>query len=83
MKIQEPKVEALMVARSKRRSYDISDEIGNKLKHLNKKWEKLSGEISNRLAENKQLMLKHVSFLHTVAIVHLLFTYINFNTAEI
>lgn len=65
MKIQEPKMRALMVARSQRWSYDISDKKGNELKCLNEKWKKLSEEI--RLTE-KQLnqMLKHVSFLHSL-----------------
>ena len=67
MVMQQSKMEALKEVRSRKRSYNISNEMASKIKNLYEEWEKLSRTISanhQRLSvERKELILKHVSKL--------------------
>ena len=67
MVMQQSKMEVLKEVRSRKRSYNISDEMASKIKNLYEEWEKLSRTISanhQRLSvERKELILKLVSKL--------------------
>lgn len=63
MIIQQPKVEALKEAQSKRMSYNINNEMSNKIKILYQKWKELLKEVMDRHQTLTQTKLKHVSQL--------------------
>ena len=66
MAMQQSKMEALKKFRSKKKSCNINDEMARKIKILCDDWENLSRKISansERLAEKKEQILKHVSNL--------------------
>ena len=66
MVMQQSKMKTLKEVRSKKKSCKISDEMASKIRNLYEEWEKLSRTISAnhlRLAERKELILKHVSKL--------------------
>lgn len=66
MVMQQSKMKTLKEVRSKKKSCKISDEMASKIRNLYEEWEKLSRTISAnhlRLAERKELILKHVSRL--------------------